>query len=196
MTSPSPLPRRDVVARLLAHRRQLVAISSLGSPTYDLAAAGDHERNFYLWGAMGGAAMVGLGLALAQPQIPVVVLLGDGEMLMGLGGLATIGLQRPKNLTLIVLDNELFGETGRQASHTGRGTDVIAVARACSISNTQALQNFEEVDAFAHQLETFRDGPRLALIKISDGMHERVLPSRDGVALKTRLRHALACQEH
>ena len=191
MSASSQLYRRDVVARLLAHRKNLIAVSSLGSPTYDLAAAGDHERNFYLWGAMGGAAMVGLGLALAQPDIPVIVFVGDGELLMGMGGLATIGMQHPKNLTIIVLDNEMFGETGKQKSHTGRGTDLAAIARACSISHVETLENWAKIDTYAQSLEDARQGPRLALVKIIDGETQRVIPSRDGVALKTRLRHAL-----
>ena len=191
MSTSPPLFRRDVVARLLAHRKNLVAVSSLGSPTYDVAAAGDDDRNFYLWGAMGGAAMVGLGLALAQPDVPVVVFTGDGELLMGMGGLATIGLQHPKNLTIIVLDNEMFGETGKQKSHTGRGTDLTAIARACSIPHVEILKDWTQIDAYAESLEDARQGPRLALIKIIDGDTQRVIPSRDGVALKIRLRHAL-----
>ena len=191
MTSKALMDRRTVVARLLAHRKNLIAITSLGSPTYDVAAAGDHERNFYLWGAMGGAAMVGLGLALAQPTVPIVVFCGDGELLMGMGGLATIGLQQPKNLTLIVLDNEMFGETGKQKSHTARGTDLIGIAKACSISEAYRLNDEAEIDRFALDLENAQTGPRLALIKISDGETTRVIPSRDGVALKNRLRTAL-----
>ncbi|NDB66465.1 MAG: aldehyde dehydrogenase [Methylocystaceae bacterium] len=191
MTKFTPLERREVVACLLAYRKNLIAVTSLGSPTYDVAAAGDHERNFYLWGAMGGAAMVGLGLALAQPTVPIVVFCGDGELLMGMGGLATIGLQQPKNLTIIVLDNEMFGETGKQKSHTGRGTDLQAIAKACSITKTQYLANLSDIDTFAKDLETIEAGPRLALIKIADGETSRVIPSRDGVALKIRLRNAL-----
>jgi thiamine pyrophosphate-dependent acetolactate synthase large subunit-like protein len=183
--------RREVVARLLAHRKNLIAVSSLGSPTYDVAAAGDHDRNFYLWGAMGGAAMVGLGLALAQPTLPIVVFCGDGELLMGMGGLATIGLQQPKNLTIIVLDNEMFGETGKQKSHTGRGTDLIAIAKACSVKHTQWLKDEKEIEHFAADIENIHDGPRLALIKIGDLDTPRVIPSRDGIALKNRLRNAL-----
>ncbi|WP_436784627.1 thiamine pyrophosphate-dependent enzyme, partial [Streptomyces sp. URMC 126] len=91
---------------LLRDRGDLLVVTGLGSPTYDVAAAGDHPRNFYLWGAMGGAAMVGLGLALAQPTTPVLVVTGDGEMLMGLGGLATIAAKNPPNLSVAVLDNE------------------------------------------------------------------------------------------
>jgi thiamine pyrophosphate-dependent acetolactate synthase large subunit-like protein len=191
LSSSSGLLRRDVVARLLAQRKNLVVVTSLGSPTYDVAAAGDHARNFYLWGAMGGAAMVGLGLALAQPDVPVVVFVGDGEMLMGMGGLATIGTQHPKNLTLIVLDNEMFGETGQQTSHTGRGTNLVEIARACQITQAQMLTGWDMIDDYAQSLEDPQQGPRLALIKITDGDVKRVIPSRDGVALKIRLRQSL-----
>ena len=191
MTSKALMDRRTVVARLLAHRKNLIAVTSLGSPTYDVAAAGDHERNFYLWGAMGGAAMVGLGLALAQPAVPIVVFCGDGELLMGMGGMATIGLQQPKNLTLIVLDNEMFGETGKQKSHTARGTDLIGIAKACSITEAFRLNDDAAIDQFVLDLEHIHAGPRLALIKISDGETARVIPSRDGVALKNRLRTSL-----
>ena len=111
-------------------------VGGLGASTYDMAAAGDHDRNFYLWGAMGGAVMIGLGLALAQPKLPVVVITGDGEMLMGMGSLATVGLQKPANLTIVVLDNEAYGETGGQVSHTAAAADLVGVAKACGIADT------------------------------------------------------------
>ena len=92
---PNLLERRSVVTQLLAERKEAIVVGGLGASTYDIAAAGDHDRNFYLWGAMGGAVMIGLGIALAQPKLPVVVITGDGEMLMGMGSLATVGLQKP-----------------------------------------------------------------------------------------------------
>ncbi len=106
MSKANRLDRRAVVAELLRDRKGAFAVGGLGASTYDIAAAGDHDRNFYLWGGMGGAVMIGLGLALAQPTLPVVVITGDGEMLMGMGSLATVALQQPKNLSIIVLDNE------------------------------------------------------------------------------------------
>src|SRR5689334_23580907 len=125
------MQRREVVASVLADRGDLLVVSGLGSTTYDCAAAGDHPLNFYLWGAMGQAAMMGLGLALAQPKRRVLVVTGDGEMLMGLGALATIGVQQPKNLTVVVIDDERYGETGMQRTHTAFGVDLAAVAKAC-----------------------------------------------------------------
>jgi thiamine pyrophosphate-dependent acetolactate synthase large subunit-like protein len=110
------LDRRAVVAELLKDRGELLVVTGLGSPSWDAFAAGDHDLNFYLWAGMGSAATTGLGLALAQPERPVLVLTGDGEMLMGMGALATAALKAPSNLTIAVLDNGAFGETGHRAS--------------------------------------------------------------------------------
>src|SRR5262245_61481853 len=124
------LDRRQAVAALLEARGDALVVSGLGSTTYDVHAAGDHPANFYLWGAMGGAAMIGLGLALAQPARRVLVITGDGEQLMGLGALATIGsAAKPANLGIAVIDNGSYAETGMQRSHTGYGADLCAVAR-------------------------------------------------------------------
>jgi len=85
---------------------------------------------------MGAAAMVGLGLAIARPERRVLVVTGDGEMLMGLGALATIGWQRPPNLAIAVFDNGHYGETGMQSSHTETAVALVAVAAACGIKET------------------------------------------------------------
>src|SRR5271165_3499171 len=122
------LDRRQCVARLLRDRGDLLVVSGLGSATYDVAAAGDHPLNFYLWGAMGGTAMIGLGLALARPDRRIAVITGDGDMLMGLGSLATIGVKQPRNLVIVVLDNARYGETGMQPSATDAGVDFAAMA--------------------------------------------------------------------
>jgi len=188
MTKPNLLDRRDVVKTLLADRKGAIAIGGLGASTNDITAAGDHARNFYLWGGMGGAAMMGLGLALAQPKLPVVVITGDGEMLMGMGSLATIGLQKPANLSIIVLDNERYGETGGQMSHTASAADLVGVAKACGISDSRAISTMAEVEAFATQVQDVSAGPRFASVKIDAAELERVLPSRDGTFILTRLR--------
>jgi thiamine pyrophosphate-dependent acetolactate synthase large subunit-like protein len=185
------LRRRSVVSGLLAQRGDAIVVGGLGASTYDIAAAGDHDRNFYLWGAMGGAVMIGLGIALAQPELPVVVITGDGEMLMGMGSLATVGLQKPKNLTIVVLDNEVYGETGGQASHTAATVDLIGVARSCGIADTRALATMAEVEGFAPSMQDVESGPRFASIKIDSANLERVLASRDGSFIVTRIRGAL-----
>lgn len=189
-----PLDRRAVVARLVRDRAGLIALSSLGSATYDLAAAGDHPRNFYLWGAMGGAAGIGLGLALAQPDVPVLVLTGDGETLMGMGTFATIALQKPRNLSIVILDNGLYGETGSQTSHTSAGTDIAAVAAACGIAEVTKASTFDEVEAVASRIHRIGAGPFVATIAIDGAEKSRCLPSRDGAWLKARLRQELGLE--
>jgi thiamine pyrophosphate-dependent acetolactate synthase large subunit-like protein len=188
---PNLLERRSVVNQLLAQRKEAIVVGGLGASTYDIAAAGDHDRNFYLWGAMGGAVMIGLGIALAQPKLPVVVITGDGEMLMGMGSLATVGLQKPGNLTIIVLDNEVYGETGGQASHTAGTADLVGIARACGIADVCAISTMAEVEAFASSMQDVSGGPRFASIKIDSANLERVLASRDGSFIVTRIRGAL-----
>ena len=185
------LDRRAVVAELLKDRGKLLLVTGLGSSSYDAFAAGDHEANFYLWGAMGGAAMMGLGLALAQPNRPVCVLTGDGEQLMGLGALATIAVKKPANLTIVVLDNGHFGETGMQTSHSGLGVDIHRIAQAAGFAAVSDIRGMEEVAAYRRQLKLTSGGPRYATIRIAPGNVPRALPARDGVYLKNRFRENL-----
>jgi thiamine pyrophosphate-dependent acetolactate synthase large subunit-like protein len=191
MSKANLLDRRQVVNTLLADRKDALVVAGLGASTYDLAAAGDNARNLYLWGAMGGAVMIGLGLALAQPKLPVVVVTGDGEMLMGMGSLATVGLQKPKNLTILVLDNEAYGETGGQVSHTSAAADLVGVARSCGIPDSKAISTLGEIEAFAKVMQDVTSGPRFANVKIDGANLERVLSNRDGMFIMTRLRDAL-----
>jgi thiamine pyrophosphate-dependent acetolactate synthase large subunit-like protein len=193
--SQGTLDRRAAMAALLSDRHEnLVVVPGLGSTTWDLAAAGDDPRNFYLWGAMGGAAMIGLGLALAQPDKRVAVITGDGEMLMGLGSLATIGVQKPQNLAVIVFDNGVYGETGGQPSHTASGVDLVATARACGFATCLDLRDEQGLAGLAARLTAF-SGPLFARIAISADEPPRVLPERDGVVLKRRFRAALGLED-
>jgi thiamine pyrophosphate-dependent acetolactate synthase large subunit-like protein len=191
MSKANLLDRRRVVSVLLADRKEALVVGGLGASTYDIAAAGDHARNFYLWGAMGGAVMIGLGLALARPEVPVVVITGDGEMLMGMGSLATVGLQKPANLSIVVLDNECYGETGGQLSHTSATADLVGVARACGIADSRSVSTLAEVEAFARAAQDVSAGPRFASVKIDSANLERVLSSRDGMFILNRLRGSL-----
>jgi thiamine pyrophosphate-dependent acetolactate synthase large subunit-like protein len=185
------LDRRAAMATLVAGRGEdLLVVPGLGSTTWDLAAAGDDPRNFYMWGAMGGAAMIGLGLALAQPRRRVAVITGDGEMLMGLGSLATIGLQRPANLAIIIFDNGVYGETGAQPSHTQKGADLVGVARACGIPLCLDVHNEAALSGLAGRLKSL-DETLFARVAISAEEPPRVLPEKDGVAIKRRFRAAL-----
>ena len=189
--SPGTLDRREVVAALLRDRGDLLLVTGLGSPTYDAAFVEDHDANFYLWGAMGGAAIMGLGLALAQPERSVMVLTGDGEQLMGLGGLATIAVKQPANLSVVVLDNGHYGETGMQTSHTGYGLKLPEVASACGFSDSVEIEDMADVDQLRTRIHGNAAGPRFASIRIAATSPERVLPSRDGVRIKNRFRNHL-----
>jgi thiamine pyrophosphate-dependent acetolactate synthase large subunit-like protein len=185
-----PLDRREVARVLLADRGELLVIAGLGAPAWDATAASDHPLTFPLWGGMGGAAAVGLGLALAQPQRRVLVLTGDGEMLMGMSSLATIGVQRPRNLAVVVLDNERYGETGMQASHTAFGVDLAAAAKACGFLSTTMVTVMDEVTRLRDDIHR-ADGPLFAQVKVAPDKFPLVLPPRDGTHLKNRFREAL-----
>ena len=173
------LHRREVVKKLLEERKDLLVVAGLGSTAWDITAAGDSPFSFPMWGAMGQAAMLGLGLALAQPRRRVLVITGDGEMLMGLGSLATIGVQQPANLGIVVIDNERYGETGMQATHTASGIDLEGVARACRLKTCP----WDTILA--------TDGPAFAVVKVAAEKIPLVLPPREGALLKARFRRAL-----
>lgn len=182
------LDRRDVVATLMRDPGDLLVVTGLGAATYDVGITGDRPQNFYLWGAMGGTAMIGLGLAIAQPKRHVLVITGDGEMLMGMGSLATVAGAGVRNLSIAVLDNARFGETGSQRSHTGLTTDLAAVAAACGWTNTATARDMREVEALTPRL---RSESLFAVLRISAEEKPRFLPPRDGAYLTDRFRRAL-----
>src|SRR6266581_3246329 len=186
----SLLNRRDALRALLFEREKMIVVTGLGSPAYDLASCGNEPLDFPLWGAMGGAAMVGPGIALAQPEYKVLVLTGDGEMLMGLGSLATIATQRPSNLRIVVMDNERFGETGQQLTHTATSTDLAAVAAGCGFQHIRTIRQASELEPLRVDLHAL-DGLLFAVVKVSPEELPRVLPPRDGAYLTHRLRAAL-----
>ena len=183
------MDRRALVAAVLAARGEAVVIAGLGAPAWDITAAGDCALNLPLWGGMGGAAMMGLGLALAQPERRVLVVTGDGEMLMGLGSLATIAVQRPPNLGVLVLDNERYGETGMQETATAHGVDLVAMAQAAGFGRTMTVSSPDDAAALWEAVDA--GGPVFALAKVADAVSPLVLPPREGSVLQTRLRHAL-----
>jgi thiamine pyrophosphate-dependent acetolactate synthase large subunit-like protein len=187
------LDRRVAIRILLENRGELLLVTGLGSTTWDAASIADDERNFYLWGAMGAAAMVGLGLAIARPDCRVLVVTGDGEMLMGFGSLATIGVQRPPNLAIVVFDNGHYGETGMQSSHTAEGVELIGVARACGFRET-----FDVIDELGlREFSARMQGAATTLfarVAIHADEPPRVLPPRDGPLLKHRFRRAIGAE--
>lgn len=184
------LDRRAVVAAFLAGRGDAAVVCGLGSPTWDVAAVDPNDRNFYSWGAMGGAVSMGLGLALAQPDLRVIVVTGDGEAMMGVGSFATVAAKQPKNLSILILDNEHYGETGMQTAHTGMGADLAMMAKGAGLNEAATVRTSDEM---ADALKPFHsgDGPRLIVAKIDPGAPPRVMPTRDAVENKITFKRAI-----
>ena len=191
MTYQKPtLDRRTTTAEILKQRGKALIVAGLGAPCWDIAAAGDDPLNFYVWGGMGGAAMIGLGLALAQPGRRVLVITGDGEMLMGLGSLATVAVQKARNLSILVQDNERYGETGMQLTHTRLGVDLAGMAKAAGFATTGTIYSAAQLKSWIPRLYKV-PGPVFAVIKVKPDRLPMVLPPRDGTVLKNRFREAL-----
>jgi thiamine pyrophosphate-dependent acetolactate synthase large subunit-like protein len=195
------LQRRPLVKQLLdGADDNLLVIAGLGSSNWDITAAGDRPLNMPLWGSMGAPVGMGLGLAMAQPTKRVLVITGDGDMLMSLGSLATVATQMPENLAIVVLDNEKFGETGNQATHTsprnngptdsGAGTDLAMIARGCGIADATTVREAGEVAELVKDVRT-KKGPVFRLVKVMVEKLEFVMPPQDGAHLKDRFRQAL-----
>ncbi len=189
------MKRRPLVRELLRGREtapggKLLVIGGLGAPAWDITAAGDVPENLPLWGGMGGAAMMGLGLALAQPSRRVLVVTGDGEMLMGVGALATIAVQRPENLSVVVLDNEHYGETGMQETHTRHGVDLAGMARAAGIADSRLVTEAKDVPPLREAIHAGK-GPLFAQVKVDEAPEPLVLPPREAAILQARMREAI-----
>lgn len=184
------LDRREFVSALIDRVPDALIVTGLGSASYDVFAHGERDGNFYLWGAMGGAVPVGLGLALAQPDKPVVVVTGDGEMLMGIGSLGSAAVRAPDNLTVVVLDNGHFGETGMQRSHSGLCARLLDVAHGFGIRDCREVDSLSQVADVASKINA-RNGLTFVQVHIDTGEPPRALPPRDGVAVKNKFRTAL-----
>jgi thiamine pyrophosphate-dependent acetolactate synthase large subunit-like protein len=184
------LNRSDVMKRIMDVRNNALVITGLGSPVWDLAASDHRPENFYSWGGMGCAISMGLGCALAQSDKKIWVITGDGEALMGLGSLATVAAQRPTNLAIIVLDNEHYGETGMQRTHTSHGTDIAAIAAGAGIPKTMTVNDEKTLKGLTTALSSSLL-PMVAVVKVTASKPNLVLPSRDGVYIKNQFRQAV-----
>ncbi len=181
--------RLAATRRLVADLTDEAVVASLGHPAYDLYAAGDRPENFYTWGSMGVASSIGLGLATSQPDRRVVVLDGDGSLLMNLGLLATIASEAPRNLTIVVWDNRQYGTTGGQATATAHGTDLAAVARAAGIASAMTVAT--EAD-LAAAMDTSRrvPGPHVIVVTVEESAPV-AKPPLDCVFVKHRFMTAI-----
>jgi phosphonopyruvate decarboxylase len=187
------IERRPFIAELLKRRNGALVVPGLGSPTWDCFAAGDSPEYLYSWGGMGLAVPTALGIALAQPARRVLALTGDGEMMMGIGSLGVVADQAPGNLAILVLDNESFGETGRQTGLTAGRADIAAIAQGFGLRDTATVADAGNIDELAERL--FRvPGPTLTVAKIALTEDPWSLPEKDGAAIARRFRVALGVE--
>jgi phosphonopyruvate decarboxylase len=194
MSGSNKIQRRAFVADLLAKREGALVIPGLGSPTWDSYAAGDSPEYLYSWGGMGLAVPTALGLAIAQPDKRILALTGDGEMMMGIGSLGVVAAQAPDNLAILVLDNEHFGETGRQTGLTEGQANLCDIAKGFGIKQTMAVTEHGAVGDLADFL--FKTpGPVFATAKIALSEDPWMLPVKDGVAIARRFRVALGVED-
>lgn len=188
------LKRRDVVTRILSRREDAAVVTGIGNAVHDVAACGDDPRNMYLAGIMGGASMVAFGVALAQPKRRVVVITGDGELLAGIGSLASIGVQKPKNLAIVVIDNQAYGATGNQLTHTAAGLDLVGIAAASGFAKSTLITDAAGLDAAMADIYD-RPGPYFAVVKVQTVTGPRLGVSRDGTYVARRFRAAMTGRE-
>jgi thiamine pyrophosphate-dependent acetolactate synthase large subunit-like protein len=140
------LERREAVPALIGRHQDFLFVSGLGGTACDVGAvAGDGAHVYSLGGAMGAACMIGLGLALARPDKRVLVVTGDGELLMNVGALATIAVIDPPNLAILCVDNGHYGETGWQKSHTSLGVDLEKMAIGAGIKRTLTVATESDI---------------------------------------------------
>jgi len=160
--------RAELTKRLIAKLgHDEAVIAGIGNTNFDLYAAGHRPQNFYMLGSMGLACPIALGVALAQPERGVIALEGDGSILMALGCLATIGMVKPRNLTIVIMDNGIYQITGKQPAATAVTADIVAIARGAGIANSHWVRD----EAHFDELITRRldaGGPALLAAKIDD----------------------------
>lgn len=190
-TPTGTMSRKDAVPKLLGDTDDFLIVAGLAGPAKDVAATVKDKANaFYFAGAMGGAVSMGLGLALAQPDRKVLVVTGDGELLMNVGALATVAIRNPANLSIVCVDNGHYGETGYQLSHTSLGTDLAVMAAGAGIQNTRTVSEEGEIEE-ASQLIRQSNGASFVLLKVSTDPSDSYKRSLDAVRNKVLFRDAL-----
>ncbi len=190
-TATGHLDRRVAVKTLLDMQGDVLIVAGLAGAKGDVVAAvGDDPRVFGFGGAMGAAASMGLGLALAQPNKRVIVVTGDGELLMNVGTLATIAVANPANLGIICVDNEHYGETGFQRSHTGLGTDLAVMAQGGGIGAVRTVREMAELEDAGEMLRN-SNGAAFVLLKVAVNEPPKMRTVWDASWHKNRFREAL-----
>ena len=163
------LNRKAAIPKLIGDSNRFLIISGLAGPAKDIGFLTKESANTFLFGgAMGGALPTSLGLALARPKDRVMCVSGDGDILMSVGSLATIGSLKPRNLIIICVDNSLYQETGGQKSHTGLGVDLEKVSQGCGFPLTLSITNEEELLKGSTIIDNDLEGPIFILLKVNE----------------------------
>ena len=185
------LDRRDAVPALIGRHEDFLVVSGLAGTSRDVAAlTGDGAHTYTMAGAMGGASMIGLGLALARPDRRVLVVTGDGELLMNVGALATIAVVNPANLAIVCVDNGHYGETGYQKSHTSLGVDLEKIAAGSGIKATRTIASQEEIAGGARLLRE-GNGTAFVVLRVKPTDPPAFKRNMDPSACRNRFRAAL-----
>jgi len=185
------LDRQTAVPAVIGEPSDFLIISGLSGAARDIGYLTKEAPNTYLLGgAMGAAASMGLGLALAQPDKRVLIVSGDGEFLMNVSSLATIGHMRPSNLSMLCIDNGRYGETGNQESHTYRNADLAAIAHASGINTTLTVKSEDQLEQAARVLRN-ESGPIFVVLRVNDGAPSDYARNFDAVETKANFRRAL-----
>lgn len=181
------LKRREVLAQVLEARGDALVVPGLGTSTYDLFAVSPSDNNAYIWNAMGLTVSTAIGLAIAQPDRRVLVVTGDGEMMMGIGSLSVVAAQKLKNLSILVMDNEMFEETGKQTGLSAVTADICKIAEGSGIEKTMFVSTGNEVARLGKFLLE-EDGPVLAVAKVGPSTDKPIFPSMDGPGIVKTVR--------
>jgi thiamine pyrophosphate-dependent acetolactate synthase large subunit-like protein len=186
--------RDDLTKRLIARlNREEAVVAGIGFTNFALWGAGNRPQNFYMLGSMGLAIPIALGVAIAQPQRRVFALEGDGSLMMELGNLATIGARKPENLVVVVWDNEAYQITGGQQTTSGRGTDVVAVAKGCGITDSAWAKDEADFEALVDRALSGK-GPSLIACKIDSQRPAKTTP-RDPVQIRERFMRGIGVRQ-
>ena len=186
--------RFDVTSRLIAKlKHEEAVIGGIGNTNFDLWAAGHRPQNFYMLGSMGLAFPIALGVALAQPDRHVFALEGDGSLLMQLGALSTIAALKPKNLTMIVMDNGIYQITGAQPTPAANVADIVAIALGSGLANSAWAADEEDFQRLVEDAMTAAE-PSLIAVRIDDKPGVGTT-RRDPVQIRERFMHGLGVRE-
>lgn len=188
------LTRMRAIASVIGDCADFAVIAGLGSTVFDMVRlSGDARTVFPLDGAMGAAVPTGLGLALARPDLRVLVVTGDGELLMNAGALATVAVKDPPNLSIVVVDNGRYGLTGGQLTHTSYGADIAGMAAAAGIRQTLTCSAGSDL-AEGAKLVRSSVHASLVVLKVDGEPSEPMSVERDGPVLRHRFQAAIACR--